>query len=429
MASLNGRVGGGPGPQDPLLGRIVADRYRLVRKVEARGGAALYRAQHLFGDRPVAVALLDAAGASPTDVDRFLEDARTVARVGHENVVEIYKGGRVPEDRVFLAMEPLEGASLAQVIAREGPLLWERAQGIVLQLAAALGAVHRHGVAHGDLRADAVLVVPRAGRRDFVKLADFGVARLRAAAGSGASDPRDDVRALGALTYEMVTGRAPFGPHRGADAAVPPPSTLRPAGTLPADFDAVVARALEADPERRWPDMAAFADAVARCRLTRRQSVRVEALAMAELSGKPDAFEVDARKRRRARAIASVAAGVAIAIAVLGLVKTSPGHVSISTVPSDADLTFNGLPVKARSPVVLDAAPGRYKLLVSRAGYLPAERVVEVAASETVSVPVELAVAPAAAPAAAVPEAVPAGAAANPPPGVEDTAPAAAPSP
>ena len=290
-------------------------------------------------------------------------------------------------------MEPLAGTDLAQLLAKDGPLPWDRAQGIVLQLAAALGAAHRHGVVHGDLGPEDVLLEPRAGRRDFVKLLGFGVARLEAGPLVAepqpvAVDHRADVEALGDLAYRMVTGQ----PTTEAPLA---PSTLRPAGTLPVDLDGVVLRALEKDPGKRWPDMAAFSDAISRCRLTRRQSVRVEALAIAELSGHPETFEADARRRRRVWSIASVVAGVAIAIAVLHVLVSSPGHVQISTTPADAELTFNGMPVSARSPVVLDAVPGRYTLIVSRAGYVTAERIVDVTARATVTVPVQLAAAPA----------------------------------
>jgi hypothetical protein len=421
MSSPDGNRGGA----DPLVGQVLSDRYRLVRKLEARGGAGLYAAQHLLADRAVAVEVVEAASAPQAAVDRFLEESRTVARVGHENVVEIFNGGRAPQGGVFLAMEALEGASLAQVLGRDGPLLWDRAQGIVLQLAAALGAVHRWGVVHGDLSPENVYLVPRTGRRDFVKVLDFGVARVAGAAPSAYAAPeaaanpgdrRADVYALGCLAYQMVTGRAPS-QGRAGDTAPPAPSTLRPAGTLPADLDGVILRALEKDPEKRWPDMEAFSDAVSRSRLSRRQSVRVEALAIAELSGKTDAFEADARKRRRAWSVGSVVAAVAIAIVALYFIQTAPGHVQISTVPADAELTFNGLPVQARSPVVLDAAPGRYTLVVSRAGYVTAEQTVEVSARQTVSVPVQLAAVPAPPPAPAPPAPV----------GAAEPAPAAAP--
>jgi serine/threonine-protein kinase len=431
MSSPDGTIAG----PDPLLGQVFFDRYRVLRKVEARSGGGLYAAEHVLLERPVAVEVLDAGRARPEAVAEFLEASRTVARVGHENVVEIFNGGRSSAGAVFLAMEVLDGGSLADVVAREGPLLWDRAQGIVQQIAAALGAVHRHGVVHGDVRPENVVLLPRASRRDFVKLLDFGVARLGAAGDpryaapetrAGALETRAsalDVYALGGLVYHMVTGRPPFVVEGDGDIAAlaakhaseapAPPSSLRPAGTLPADLDGVILRALEKDPDKRWPDMAAFADAVGRCRLTRRQSVRVEALSIAELAGKTDAFEADARKRRRIWSVSSVALAVVIAIGVLYVLKTSPGHVQISTVPADADLTFNGLPVQARSPVVLDAAPGQYTLVVSRAGYLTTERTVEVAARQTVSVPVELAALPAPPPAVPPPTA-PAGAATAP---------------
>jgi protein kinase-like protein/PEGA domain-containing protein len=425
MSSPDGHIGGSG---DPLLGQTFLDRYRIVRKLEARSGAGVYLAQNLHADRPVSVEVVETARADAAAVDQFLEESRTLARIGHENVVEIFNGGRSGEGAVFLAMEVLEGTSLGQVLDKEGPLMWDRAQGIVLQIAAALGAVHRHGVVHGDLRPENVLFVPHAGRRDFVKLLDFGVARLTTGDGSApaapAVDHRGDVYGLGCLAYQIVTGRPPFPSREGETPAAP--SSLRPGGTLPADLDGVVLRALEKDPDKRWPDMAAFSDAVSRCRLTRRQSVRVEALAIAELSGKTGAFEADARRRRRVRSIVSVMAGVAIAIAVLRVLTTSPGHVQISTVPTDAELTFNGMPVQARSPVVLDAAPGRYTLVVSRAGYLTAERIVEVSARETVSLPVQLVAAP---PAAALRQPAPVGGAEPAPVGAVEAAPAAAAAP
>ena len=415
---------------DPLLGQVFLDRYRVVRKLEDRGRSGMYFAQHLLADRAVAVEVVDTDQARPAAVDLFLEEARTVARIGHENVVEIFNGGRAAPGSVFLAMEYLEGTDLAALLGKDGPLMWDRAQGILLQIAAGLAAVHRHGIVHRDLKPDNVLLVPREGRRDFVKLLDFGVARVRAAgaetgqgslggapaymapelAQADAVDHRADVYALGCVLYEMVTGRPPFvadsvlellSKHQTETPA--PPSGLRPAGTLPAELDAVVLRALEKDPAKRWPDMAAFGDAISRCRLTRRQSVRVEALAFAELAGQKDAFAADAHRRpaARGRSRASWRPRSSSRSACCFL-ATSPGHVQISTVPADAELTFNGLPVAARSPVVLDAKPGRYTLVVSRPGYVTAERTVDVGASATVNVPVELAAAPTP-PAAAVP--------------------------
>jgi hypothetical protein len=385
-------LGPSGGSADPLLGQVLLGRYAIVRRAETSATTRLYEARRIEAAEPVDVEVFDASGASAEDVDRFLEDARVVARVGHENVVAIFNGGRTPQGDAFLAREHLQGISLSRVLAADGPLLWDRVQGIVQQIAAALGATHRHGVLHGNLSLDGALLEPREGRRDFVKVLGFGGARL---GGAAPGDARADVHALGALTYALVTGAPPASGARPAA-----PTTLRPPGSLPAELDGVLLRALEVDPEKRWPDVASFADALTRCRLTRRQSVRVEALTAAERSGKTGAFEADARRRRRVRALASVAAGVALAIAVLRVLATSPGHVHISTVPSDADVTFNGVLVPARSPLVLDAAPGRYAVKVARAGYVTFEREIDVPARVSVSVPVTLTALPAPPPAA-----------------------------
>ncbi|HEY2728354.1 MAG TPA: serine/threonine-protein kinase [Polyangia bacterium] len=404
MSSADGHKGGSG---DPLLGQVFLDRYRVARRLDGHGRGTLYDAEPLSGERHVIIEVLAAEHAHPAAVDQFLEQARILARIGHENVVQIINGGRSPQGAVFLASEPAEGTDLAQLLAKDGPLPWDRAQGIVMQLAAALGAAHRHGIVHSDLGPENVLVEPRAGRRDFVKVRGFGVARLEAEPPGaepqpGALDHRVDVRALGALAYHMVTGQPPLAakeaeapPETPATEAPRAPSALRPPGTLPVDLDAVILRALDKDPDKRWPDMATFSEAISKCRLTRRQSVRVEALAIAELSGHPEAFEADARRQRRFWSVASVVAGVAIAIGVLHVLARAPGHVQISTTPVDAELTFNGMPVAARSPVVLDAAPGRYTLIVSRAGYVTAERIVDVSARATVAVPVQLVAVPA----------------------------------
>jgi tRNA A-37 threonylcarbamoyl transferase component Bud32 len=401
---------GGAQTGDPRPGQILAERYRLGPRLEEREGGARYEARSMLDGRVVDVELLRAGDASAAAVERFLEDARTVARVGHDNVVQIFNGGRAPGGDVFLAVEHLEGTDLAHVFAAEPAMPWDRAQNILLQLAAALGALHKHGLAHGDLRADGVRLVERDGRRDIVKLRDVAAARLRATGGDGlAVDLRADVRALGGLAYQMVTGAAASSSETASPSdgdAPAPPTSRRPMGALPLELDGVLLRALEKAPERRWPDMTSFAEALARCRLTRRQSVRVEALAAAELAGNraaSGAFEAATRRRHRAWSVASVAAAVVLAILGLRILTSAPGHVRITTVPDDANLTFHGMPVQARSPVVLDAAPGHYVLVVSRAGFVSAERELDVTARATLDVTVELAPAPAPPPTAAGP--------------------------
>ncbi len=387
---------GGVEAVDPRVGQVLGERYRLVRPLEARESGTLYEALNTLDGRVVDVELLHADAASADDVARFLETARTVARVGHDGVVQIFNGGRATWGDVFLAVEHLEGEAndLARVLAAEPPLPWDRAQSLLLQLADALGALHKHGLVHGELRPESVRLVARDARRDLVKLRDIGADQLREPGVAGERspalrfDPRADVQALGRLAYRMVTGApADF------EGDAPAPSSQRPAGTLPAELDGVLLRALERDPERRWPDMASFAEALGRCRLTRRQSVRVEALAAAELAGNraaSGAFEAATNRRHRAWNVMSVVAAVVLAILGLHVLLNAPGHVQITTLPADAEVTFNGMPVPARSPIVLDADPGHYVLVVSHAGFETAERTVDVTARATVDVAVEL---------------------------------------
>src|SRR6476469_2330341 len=102
---------------DSLVGRVVSERYRIIRRISEGDRGAVYLAEHLqHHGRKVALKVLTADAAMPATVDRFLDDARTVARIGHENVIEIFYGGRSPEGFVFLAMEYLEGVDLGHLL-------------------------------------------------------------------------------------------------------------------------------------------------------------------------------------------------------------------------------------------------------------------------------------------------------------------------
>ena len=417
---------------DPLIGRVVSDRYRIVRKLGEGGVGSVYFAEHLLVNRKVALKVLLPDISRPKMVDLFLDEARTVARLGHENVIDIFYGGRSPDGFVFLAMEYLEGVDLAHVLRGDGALPWQRARGILLQIAAALGAVHQHGIVHRDIKPGNVFLIDRDGRPDFVKVLDFGVATVAAGAGvtdtgqgavSGTPeymapeqalaapiDHRADIYSLGCVMYEMLTGEPPFkGPsilqtlHKHVNEPVVPPSARRPDLNLPPQIDAIVGRALEKDRELRWPDMAAFAAAIESCRPApvrrfqpRAERTRTPPRAMLRVDD--SATYTRGRSGRlasRALAVLGVATLVAGGAAIgYRAFVTSPGHVHVSTVPADATVQFNEVAVASRSPVVLDAPPGHYTLQVSRVGYLPVRRSVDVPPHATLSIPVTLEPAP-----------------------------------
>jgi serine/threonine-protein kinase len=404
---------------------VVSDRYRIVRKLGEGGVGGVYFAEHLLVNRKVALKVLLPDAARPRMVDLFLEEARTVARIGHENVIDIFYGGRSPDGFVFLAMEYLEGVDLAHVVRAQGALPWDRARNILLQIAAALGAVHQHGIVHRDVKPENVFLVEREGRSDFVKVLDFGVAKVVAGAGEAQTgqgtvsgtpeymapeqalaekvDQRADIYSLGCVMYEMVTGEPPFRAasilhllSKHLQEKPTPPSLRRPDLEISAEMDAVVMRALEKDPERRWPDMAAFAEAIDRCRQAPRRSLSRSDRAPSTVLRVDDSAAY-VRRRVWSRALA----GLGLVVLVLGgagiayrIFVTSPGHVHVSTVPADATVELNDVAVASRSPVVVDVPPGRYTLEVSRAGYQPFKSTVVVDPRSTVSVPVTLEPAP-----------------------------------
>ncbi len=263
----------------PWLGRLVANRYRLIARLGESRLAEVYLARHVLIDRLSAIKVLR------TEVGRdrglrslFLREAKAVNRINHPNIVEITDYGETDET-AFLVMEYVPGEPLSRALAR-GPLGWERAAHIGLRLGLALSRAHEMGVVHRDLKPSNVLVVPQRGGDDQVKLTDFGVAKLLSGAGpqlagttgllaahvspgyvapelhaSGSLDARSDLFSLGVIAYECACGALPY-PADVHPPTKPPPlrrlSEVVPG--LPALFDLALVRLLAWDPEERPRD-------------------------------------------------------------------------------------------------------------------------------------------------------------------------------
>jgi serine/threonine-protein kinase len=270
---------------DPFVGRTLAARYRLVRKVGSGGMAVVYLARHVMIERLSAIKILrQDLGMNVSHRERFLREARAVNRINHPNIVEITDFG---EDGglVFLVMEYIEGESLQAALGR-GRFEVARAVRVALQIAAALGRAHELGVIHRDLKPENVLLVPRGGV-DFVKLTDFGIAKIVDAPAITFTEQRfgtpgyiapeyvdgkpatalGDLYALGIVLYQMVTGQLPFDEKIPIDLIVAAlkGAPIKPSARvadLRADLEALILRMIARKPEDRPRDAFAVHDAL-----------------------------------------------------------------------------------------------------------------------------------------------------------------------
>jgi len=288
-----------PPQADPLVGATLAGRYHIIKKLGEGGMGAVYLATHNLLEKQVALKVLHGEFARKPDlVERFMQEAKAASRIRHENVIDISDFGTTPEGMVFFAMELLKGHDLHEEVARArlaGQLLpWNRSKRIFLQICAALSAAHSHGIIHRDLKPENVYLVEFLGEPDFVKLLDFGIAKLTEVDEGGrkltktgmlfgtpeymspeqargeAVDHRVDVYAMGCILFQLVTGRVPFEAdnfmgvlslHLTEQPPSIPPEVFDRIGA-PRELAAVIDRALLKDKNQRWNTIDDLANAV-----------------------------------------------------------------------------------------------------------------------------------------------------------------------
>ncbi|OKI48818.1 Stk1 family PASTA domain-containing Ser/Thr kinase [Micromonospora sp. CB01531] len=279
---------------DTLLGSLIDGRYRIRGRVARGGMATVYTATDERLERTVAVKIIhptqapEARARMAGFVERFTDEAKTIARLTHPNVVAVYDQG-THAGLPYLVMEYVRGRTLRDVLAERRRLNPDEALAIAEQMLAAIAAAHRAGLVHRDVKPENVLVAeaPTGGTGNLVdsvvKVADFGLARAVEASAEengnqlmatvayvapelvtdGHADPRTDVYSAGIVLFEMLTGRVPYDGDRPVDVAwqhvdrdVPPPSTLVP--SLPKVLDDLVGRATRRDPGARPTDAGAL---------------------------------------------------------------------------------------------------------------------------------------------------------------------------
>jgi serine/threonine protein kinase len=275
---------------------IARGKYRLVRLLGEGGGGQVYVGEQTALSKQVAIKLLAPEYARNDEMlHRFLREARAAARVEHENVITIFDFGSTGTGTAYIAMEYLEGEDLGNLLEREGALGWHRAKTIALQICRALHVAHGNGIIHRDLKPENCFRIRRRRNEDFIKVLDFGLAKIfgderspqQALSNSGKifgspvymspeqgrglpADDRSDVYALGIILFEMLTGTVPFYSEEShvailvmhATDPVPLPSRVAPEARITPEMDALVLKALAKDPTERFQSMKDLAEAI-----------------------------------------------------------------------------------------------------------------------------------------------------------------------
>ena len=281
-------------PNDRLIGRVFDDKYRLDEVLGGGGMGTVYRATHLLIDRTVAIKVLSQRFlGDETAQQRFHREARAAGRMQHPNAVTVTDFGATADGYLYIVMEVLEGRTLRDLLAREGPLDPARAVSIMLQICAAVAAAHEAGLIHRDLKPANIFIAQRPNLPAIVKVLDFGVAKFMVeeqadddyqtltqvgavigtprymspeqCAGGAKLSPASDVYSLGIILYEMLSGAPPFNAETPLAIALrhvsEPPRPLREvAPSVPEKLNQIVERALQKNP----PDRFANADELRR---------------------------------------------------------------------------------------------------------------------------------------------------------------------
>jgi serine/threonine protein kinase len=272
---------------DPYVGTVLANVYEIHSIIGHGGMGVVYKARHAMMDRIVAIKMLKAQLITDSmSVKRFQQEVKASSRINHPHVVAVYNFGLTPQGLPYIVMDYLEGNTLAGVIRRDGQLGVERGVKIVSQACEGLAYAHKQGVVHRDLKPGNIVLTDYDGDSEFVKVVDFGVAKLMGGtadsqrltqAGDICGSPvymspeqcmgqeldwRSDIYSMGVVIYETLTGCLPLVGTTMVDtmakqcSEMPPPfATARPDLYIPERIQQVVFKALAKDPNNRHQSM------------------------------------------------------------------------------------------------------------------------------------------------------------------------------
>lgn len=280
---------------DPLIGKLIAERYKVVSVLGKGGMGMVYKGEHESLGRTVAIKMLHSHMVSNAEaVKRFHREAKAVSRVKHPHTIKLFDFGISEQGQPYLVTDYIEGTNLKRVIKEEGKLSLDRAHHIFKQVIQALACAHEQGVVHRDLKPENIMLTYRNEDPDYVEVVDFGISKLAApdpsdtfnnitkvgdvcgsppymspeqCIGAEPVDIRSDIYSLGVLVYESLSGRLPL---KGKNAIemidshiYSSPKALVNAHDdlqLCSTIDAVLMKALEKDPDKRYETMKEFGD-------------------------------------------------------------------------------------------------------------------------------------------------------------------------
>ncbi|MBI5500199.1 MAG: protein kinase, partial [Deltaproteobacteria bacterium] len=344
-----------------LVGQIIGGKYRVTRHVGVGGIAEVYEAAHEQIGQRFALKVLRREFAEMKDLaERMVTEARAASAVGHAGIVQVFDIGKLDSGEPYIVMELLQGDDLLEILRRRKRLPFDQAVGVCLHVLDALGAAHRAGVLHRDMKPENVVLVRGPGGEPWAKIIDFGIARL-SVEGEGATrhtaqgtmvgtpyyvspeqarclptiDGRSDLYAVGVMLYEMVTGKLPFDGATATEIVAkvlsepfPQPRALAP--ELPQSIEDIILRATARDRAARYQTAEEFAQAL--------RGVRGELVAVQVIDENDPEFpaDEDPSVMRRLDEIASaVAAGERMRASVPPPPRPSGGMPRVSSSPPD----------------------------------------------------------------------------------------------
>jgi eukaryotic-like serine/threonine-protein kinase len=386
----------------PVPGDLVGGKYRLVREIGRGGMGVVFEARHEAIDRPVALKTLHAdLAAKPHLLARFQREARLPGSLGHDNICDVTDFGTIGDGSLFLVMPLLRGSSLADLLRVEGVLQAPRAVDIIDQILDGLIAAHGAGVVHRDLKPENVFMTRVGDRRDFVKILDFGIAKIAArdiadgltapgvvlgtphymapeqARGSKELDQRVDVYAAGVILFEMLTGRKPY-PGDSYNEVLsgiltepfPRPRSLN--SSISTALETIVIRAMAKDPAERFQTAAQMRSAVDEavgCTVSASRGERTRGDANTATAVDMPIPSIGVPRKRRNASLIGVAAA-ATALCLIGAVylavraddtpRASAPRTEEPAAPPENPVKSQGVvPVKNEPPTSPSKAPAR----------------------------------------------------------------------